>query len=119
MEIEVAPNNGPPLHKHSMEDEAWYILESDFLFLYGSKETKVSKGQFMYGPRGEFHTCKNIGDRIGKLLLIITPPQLEKFFEQIGTPIDDKSSFQPPPITPTVIENVIKTAAKYGVEIKT
>jgi hypothetical protein len=44
---------------------------------------------------------------------------LEKFFEEIGIPIDDKSSFQPPPITPTVIENVAQTAEKYGVEIKT
>jgi len=25
-EIEVAPNNGPPLHKHSMEDESFYVL---------------------------------------------------------------------------------------------
>jgi mannose-6-phosphate isomerase-like protein (cupin superfamily) len=118
-EIEAAPNNGPPLHKHSMEDEAWYILGGDFSFIYGSKETKVSKGQFVYGPRGEFHTCKNIDGSFGKLLLIITPPQLEKFFEEIGIPIDDKSSFQPPPITPTVIGNVVKAAAKYGVEIKT
>ena len=50
----------------------------------------------------------------------ITPPQFEKFFEEIGIPVEegDKSSFQPPTITPAVIENVVKTAAKYGVEIK-
>ena len=118
-EIEVAPNNGPPLHKHSMEDEAFYVLEGDFLFPYGSKETKAGKGQFMYGPRGEFHTYKNIGSSFGKLLVVTTPPQFEKFLQEIGIPIDDKSSFQPPPIIPTVIENVVKKAAKYGVEIKT
>ena len=49
-------------------------------------------------------------------MLIISPPQLEKFFEEIGIPIEDKASFQPPQITSTVIENVIKTAAKYGLE---
>jgi mannose-6-phosphate isomerase-like protein (cupin superfamily) len=118
-EIEAAPNNGPPLHKQSMEDEAFYVLEGVFLFPYGSKETKVSKGQFMYVPRGEFHTYKNIGSSFGKLLLIITPPRFEKFFEEIGIPIDDKSSFQPPQITPAIIENVIKKAANYGLEIKT
>ena len=118
-EIEVTPNNGPPLHKHSMEDEAFYVLEGDFSFPYGnSKDTKAGKGQFMYLPRGEFHTYKNIGSSPGKLLLIITPSQFEKFFQEIGIPIEDKSSFQPPPITPSVIENVVKTAAKYGLEIK-
>jgi hypothetical protein len=39
------------------------------------------------------------------------------FFKEIGIPVDEKSSFQPPPITPTVIENVVRTAAKYGLEI--
>jgi hypothetical protein len=52
-------------------------------------------------------------------LVIITPPQFEKFLEEIGIPIEDKSSFQPPEITPAVIENIVKTAAKYGLEIKT
>lgn len=52
-------------------------------------------------------------------MLIISPPQFEKFFEEIGIPVEDKASFQPPQITPGVIENVIKTAAKYGLEIKT
>jgi mannose-6-phosphate isomerase-like protein (cupin superfamily) len=117
-EIEAAANNGPPLHKHSMEDEAFYILEGMFSFPYGSKETNLGKGQFMYIPRGEFHTYKNIGSSFGKLLVIITPPQFEKFFEEIGIPIDDKSSFQPPQIRPAVIENVVKTAARYGLEIK-
>jgi hypothetical protein len=72
----------------------------------------------MYVPRGEFHTYKNIGSHFGKLLVVITPPQFEKFFQEIGVTIEDKSSFQPPPITPAIIENVVKTAAKYGLEIK-
>jgi quercetin dioxygenase-like cupin family protein len=117
-EIEVVPNNGPPLHKHSMEDEAFYVLEGVFSFLYGSKETKAGIGQFMYVPRDEFHTYKNNGSSFGKLLVIITPPKFEKFFEEIGIPVDDKSSFQPPQITPAVIGNVVEKAARYGLEIK-
>jgi hypothetical protein len=72
----------------------------------------------MYVPRGEFHTYKNIVNSLGKLLVVITPPRFEKFFEEIGILVDDKSSFQPPQITPSIIENVVKTAAKYGLEIK-
>jgi mannose-6-phosphate isomerase-like protein (cupin superfamily) len=116
-EIETAPNNGPLLHKHSMEDEAFYILEGDFSFSHCSKETKASKGQLIYAPRAEFHTYKNIGGTVGKHLLIITPPQFEMFFKEIGIPIEDKSSFQPPPITAAVIDKIVKTAAKYGLEI--
>jgi len=32
--------------------------------------------------------------------------------------VEKKLSFQPPLITPAVIEKVLKTAAKYGIEIK-
>jgi quercetin dioxygenase-like cupin family protein len=118
-EIEVAPNKGPPLHKHSIEDETFYVLEGDFLFPYGNdNDTKAGKGQLVYARRGEFHTYKNIGSSPGKLMLIISPPQFEKFFEEIGIPIEDKSSFQPPEITHDVIQNVVKTAAKYSLAIK-
>ena len=116
-EIEVAPNNGPPLHKHTLEDEAFYILEGEYSFPYAGQETNVRKGQFMYVQRGEFHTYKNISSSFGRLLVIITPPQFEKFFEEIGIPVDDKSSFQPPQITPDTIENVVEAGARYGLEI--
>ncbi len=102
-----------------MEDEAFYVLEGLFSFPYGNRDAKVDKGQFIYVPRGEFHTYKNIGRSLGKLLVIITPPGFEKFFEEIGIPIIDKSSFQPPRVTSTMIENIIKTAARFGLEIKT
>jgi quercetin dioxygenase-like cupin family protein len=118
-EIDVAPNNGPPLHKHSMEDEVFYVLEGVFSFPYGNRAAKMNKGQFIFVPRGEFHTYKNIGRSLGKLLVIITPSRFEKFFEEIGIPIIDKSSFKPPQMTSTMIENIIKTAAKFGLEIKT
>jgi len=54
------------------------------------------------------------------LLLIVTPPNFEKFFEEIGIPIEDKSTFPPPlQITHSIIDNIIKTATRYGLEIKT
>jgi quercetin dioxygenase-like cupin family protein len=51
----------------------------------------------LYMPRGEFHTYKNAeSSSFGKLLLIITPPQFEKFLEEIGIPVDDKRHFNHP-----------------------
>jgi mannose-6-phosphate isomerase-like protein (cupin superfamily) len=117
-EIQVDPNSGPPLHKHSKEDEAFYVLEGIFSFSDGIEETKADKGQFIYLPRGKFHTFKNIDSMSGKLLVIINPPRFEGFFQEIGIPIDSKLSFQPPRITSSMIETVVKTGARYGLEIK-
>ena len=56
-EIEVAPNNGPPLHKHLMEDETFYVMDGVFTFPYGNKEAKVlEKGHLINTTRGQFHT---------------------------------------------------------------
>jgi quercetin dioxygenase-like cupin family protein len=119
-EIDVAPNNGPPMHRHSREDEAFYVLEGEFSFPYGNSKIKAGKGEFAYVPRGEFHTYKNVGSSAGKLLVVITPPEFEKFFEEIGIPIEkgERFSFTPPKITPADIEKVVKAAEKYGLEIR-
>ena len=117
-EIEIDAQNGPPLHRHSMEDEGFYVLEGEFLFPYGNSEIKAGKGQFTYAPRGEFHTYRNIGNSVGKLLLVITPADFEKFFEDIGTVVEEMSSFKEPQITPADVEKVVKIACRYGLEIK-
>jgi hypothetical protein len=79
-------------------------LGCEFPFPYGNKEAKVGKAQFMYFRRGEFHNIH--GSSFGKLLVIITPPQFEKSFEEIGMPIvGERSSFQPPPITLTLLNS--------------
>ena len=86
-EIEVPPNNGPPLHKHSMEDEAFYVLEGIFSFPYGIKKERYQKkdNSFML-QKVSFTPYKNIGSSFGKLLLIIKPLYIEKFFQEMGIP---------------------------------
>ena len=56
-EIDVPSNNGPPLHKHLMEDETFYVMDGVFTFPYGNKEAKVlEKGHLINTTRGQFHT---------------------------------------------------------------
>lgn len=46
-------------------------------------------------------------------------PEFDKFFEEIGIPVEkgERFSFTPPNITSADIENVVKAAEKYGLEI--
>ncbi len=117
-EIEVNTQQGPPLHRHSKEDEGFYVLEGQFLFPYGNSEIKAGKGEYAYAPRGEFHTYRNIGNSLGKLLLVITPPDFEKFFQEVGIVVEERSSFKEPQITHADVEKAVEIASKYGLEIK-
>ncbi len=51
-----------------------------------------------------------------KMLCWATPSGIERFFAEIGTLVEDPSA-PPPPVTPTDIEKVMGTPAKYGITI--
>lgn len=66
MGIEVLSDNGPSLHKHSMEYEVvFYVLEGEFSFLYGDKESKVAdKGQFINHQEMSFMHIKILENQL-------------------------------------------------------
>lgn len=109
------PQGGPPPHVHSREDETFYVLEGELEFMVGDRTIPVTAGSVVYGPRGILHAFKNVGATPSRMLVLITPAGLEKFFEEVGEPATDPSSL--PPIGPEEIERLLAAAPKYGVEI--
>lgn len=91
MELEIPPYDGPASHTHLREDEVWYVLDGDFRFKAGDEMLRATTGGMAFGPRGVPHTFQNVGDTVGRLLIITTPSGVERFFEQtdkMARPID-------------------------------
>ncbi|MGW6196057.1 cupin domain-containing protein [Kribbella sp. NPDC055110] len=91
LECLIPPNDGPPAHTHLREDEVWYVIEGDFRFKAGDAMLRASTGGMAFGPRGVPHAFQNVGDAMGRLLVITTPSGLERFFEQsdgLSRPVD-------------------------------
>ncbi|TCC12280.1 cupin domain-containing protein [Kribbella soli] len=82
LELLIPPNDGPPAHTHLREDEVWYVVDGDFRFKAGDAMLRASTGGLAFGPRGVPHAFQNVGDSVGRLLVITTPAGLERFFEQ-------------------------------------
>jgi quercetin dioxygenase-like cupin family protein len=55
-EIRVSPNNGPPPHIHSREDESFFVLEGEVEFQVGDEKITARSGTFIQGPRGIAHS---------------------------------------------------------------
>jgi quercetin dioxygenase-like cupin family protein len=102
------PGSGPPLHRHSREDEGFCVLEGEYEFRVGEQTFRAGPGTFVFGPRGMPHTFKCVGPGPGKIQVIISPPGLEAFFEEV-----DVLARQGPPD----VGQVVALAGKYGVEI--
>ena len=77
------PKVGPPLHRHSREDESFYVLEGEYLFESDGEQKKVGPGTFVYLPRGTAHTFQNLSDTPGKMLILAQPAGIEEFFSEI------------------------------------
>jgi mannose-6-phosphate isomerase-like protein (cupin superfamily) len=78
------PSGGPPLHLHHREDEAFYVLEGEYEVQYGDERISATPGTFIFAPREIPHTFRNVSAGRGKVLAIVTPAGIEKFFEELS-----------------------------------
>jgi quercetin dioxygenase-like cupin family protein len=76
------PGGGPPMHRHTREDECFYVLEGQYEFRVGDQMVPAPKGAFVFGPRGIPHSFNNIGTTEARILVLIQPAGLEKLFEE-------------------------------------
>jgi pimeloyl-ACP methyl ester carboxylesterase/quercetin dioxygenase-like cupin family protein len=84
LENVLPPGEGPPVHTHANEDEAWYVLEGELRFIADAEESKLPAGSFVFVPSGTTYTFQNVGVQPARILVILTPAGLEPFFERVA-----------------------------------
>jgi quercetin dioxygenase-like cupin family protein len=104
----TAPKVGPPLHRHSREDEAFFVLEGTFLFEADGKQTHAGPGCFMFLPCGTAHAFQNVGETPGKMLILAQPAGVENFFSEIDRAMRDMKEVD--------MNVLLPIFAKYGME---
>jgi len=103
----IAPGDGPPLHRHAAEDEAWYVLAGELRFRLGEEIAAAPAGTFVFVPRGTPHCFKNMGAVPARILVLFTPSGMERFF--------DRFAAQPPgPPDPAVFGRI---GGEVGMEV--
>jgi len=80
LEQVTPPGWGPPRHIHSREDEIFYVLEGGYELHVGRERRTISAGGSATLPRGIPHGFRNVATRHSRLLCIIAPGGLEKYF---------------------------------------
>ena len=80
----VAPGDGPPLHTHASEDEAWYVIAGELRFQLGDERAAAPAGSFVFVPRGTPHCFVNAGAEPARILVLFTPSGMERFFDRFA-----------------------------------
>lgn len=71
--ITKQPGDGPPLHVHLDEDDAFYILEGEIVMIVEEDEIVVGPGTFVLVPPGVGHTFANRTQGIARIVNVHAP----------------------------------------------
>ena len=71
--ITKRPGDGPPLHVHPNEDDAFYILEGEIVMIVEEDEIVVGPGTFVLVPRGVGHTFANRTQAVARIVNVHAP----------------------------------------------
>lgn len=104
-----------PMHRHSREDEAFYVLDGEIAFHVGGDVLGTGPGSFLWAPRGLAHAFCVESDR-ARFLVFSGTGGLDRFFFATGEPAA-ALTVPPPAEAPPDIAALVAVAAGYGVEV--
>jgi mannose-6-phosphate isomerase-like protein (cupin superfamily) len=110
------PVRGTPPHRHSRENESFYVLEGAIEFQLDERTVTATAGTFLHSPQGQLHRFTNITTTPAKILIWVTPAGFEKFIAEVGKVVDGQVT-PAPTLSPADLEKILATAPKYGIEI--
>jgi quercetin dioxygenase-like cupin family protein len=101
VEVTVVKGVEPPLHVHTREEEAFYVLDGEIDFQVGDDVRAARPGSFVFGPRGVPHTFALRSDT-ARMLIVLAPSGQEHVFHEFGEPARQRT-LQPEPIPSPIL----------------
>jgi quercetin dioxygenase-like cupin family protein len=80
------PGIATPLHRHSREAEAFYLLDGELTYRAGEQTYELTAGWFMYLPRGVPHAFRIRGHAPARFLALTVPGSLLHLYDDVGVP---------------------------------
>jgi quercetin dioxygenase-like cupin family protein len=115
-EVIVAPQGGAPPHRHSRENESFYVQEGEIEFQLDDRTLVATAGTFLHSPKGQLHRFTNTTSVPAKMLVWVTPAGFEKFIAEVGKAVNGQIT-SASPLSSEDLEKILTTSPKYGIEI--
>jgi quercetin dioxygenase-like cupin family protein len=80
---------GPPQHVHHAHDETFYVVDGTFEFTIGADTAVLSRGAFLFLPRGTPHTFRNTGADLGRIVGTFNPARFANYFRELAAIITE------------------------------
>mgnify|MGYP001439169053 CR=1 FL=1 len=76
------PGSGPPLHRHTHDDEFFYIAEGSVKFEVDGVTRIVDAGGTAFAPKGSVHAFACAGQAPSRMIITCCPGGLERPFRE-------------------------------------
>lgn len=93
-----AQSAGAPPHRHTHEDEFFYVRQGGVTFMADDQQKTISEGGFVLLPRGGWHAMWNAGDTDAILLVGTSDGQFDDFFDAVAMEAAAAGELSPPEI---------------------
>jgi quercetin dioxygenase-like cupin family protein len=107
--LTVPKLSGPPLHRHSREDEWFYVLDGELTCVVDEQRFTLGTGASAFAPRGTVHTFQNFQSETAHTLVMVTPAGIDQFF--LDLTVQNKGLNQPD------FARVEQLMQSYGIEL--
>ncbi|ADQ16077.1 Cupin 2 conserved barrel domain protein [Leadbetterella byssophila DSM 17132] len=89
IEFTLPKGSEPPKHVHTLEDEAFYVLEGELGVEIGESYQVLKAGEALFAPRLVPHSFRILTDQ-AKFINIIAPGDLWNYFIEVSKPIPNQ-----------------------------
>jgi quercetin dioxygenase-like cupin family protein len=109
LEVEIPAGTLVKPHSHSREDEFSLVMAGTVGCRVGDRVLRATQGAYLVKPRGTPHAMWNAEDAPAKVLEMVTPGGLERYFAELA-PILARHSGEAP-------RHYYELAGRYGITI--
>jgi quercetin dioxygenase-like cupin family protein len=71
-------------HVHRVQEETFYVVEGECEWQIGEETVRALPGTFVFIPPGVPHNIANVSDKPARVIMTVSPPGHEHYFEELA-----------------------------------
>ena len=95
----IPPGFSTGLHVHRVQEETFYVLEGECDWQVGNERVRATAGTYLFLPPGVPHNIANASDKIARVLMTVSPPGHEHYFEELAATVASGGAKDPAKIS--------------------
>jgi quercetin dioxygenase-like cupin family protein len=111
------PGAATPLHVHTREAEAFYLLDGRLTYQAGEHLHHLVAGSFIYLPADIPHAFRVTGAVPARFLAVVAPGGLMDLYDEVGQPADQHQLPEASEPSAAEIERWLTASPRYGLRV--